>query len=59
MEKMLTCQECDIRESIPHHCGKPMHIEIIDKKQVLVCWMGPSCGVQDLPTHHNKPMTIA
>lgn len=59
METRLICQECNLSEDVPHHCGRPMHIEEIDGKEMLVCWMGPSCGVQELPTHHNKPMKIA
>lgn len=35
-----------------------MHIETIEGQDKLVCWMGPSCGVQDIPTHHEKPMKI-
>jgi len=39
--------------------GDKIKIEKIDGKEMLVCWMGPSCGIQELPTHHNKPMKIA
>jgi hypothetical protein len=35
-----------------------MHIETVYGKEQLVCWMGPGCGVQDLPTHHEKAMKI-
>jgi len=35
-----------------------MHLEVVDGEKRLVCWMGPSCGVQELPTHHGKPMQI-
>ncbi len=58
MNKKLTCQECEKQEEIPQHCGKPMHIEKIDDREMLVCWMGSSCGVRDLPNHHDKPMRI-
>ncbi|MFX0185489.1 MAG: hypothetical protein ACFE95_20590 [Candidatus Hodarchaeota archaeon] len=58
MNSELICQECDYTEPIPQHCGKPMHIEEIDGKETLVCWMGASCGVLELPTHHEKPMKI-
>ncbi len=37
---------------------QPMHVESFEGKKRLVCWMGPECGVQDLPTHHNIPMQI-
>lgn len=50
----LKCQECDYTQEIPTHCGKPMHLE----NNQLVCWMGPSCGVQSIPEHHGKPMQI-
>ncbi|MFX0052227.1 MAG: hypothetical protein ACFFAJ_02775 [Candidatus Hodarchaeota archaeon] len=56
MESILKCQECDFTEPTPIHCGKPMHIEEIEGKEKLVCWMGASCGVQELPSHHSKPM---
>jgi hypothetical protein len=58
MGPKLVCQECDYSEVIPNHCGEPMHIEKIEDKEKLVCWMGPSCGVQDLPTHHDKTLKI-
>jgi copper ion binding protein len=35
-----------------------MHIEVVDGEEKLVCWMGPGCGVQDLPTHHDKPLIL-
>ncbi|MFX0016705.1 MAG: hypothetical protein ACFFB2_18525 [Promethearchaeota archaeon] len=58
MTEKLKCQVCDYTEPIPMHCKQPMHIEKIDGKETLVCWMGTSCGVKDLPSHHNKPMQI-
>jgi Cu+-exporting ATPase len=54
----LECQECEFTEVIPMHCKQPMHIEILEGKEQLVCWMGPSCGVKDLSTHCGKPMVI-
>jgi Cu+-exporting ATPase len=54
----LECQECDYTEVIPMHCKQPMHIETLEGKEQLICWMGPSCGVKDLPTHCGKPMII-
>ncbi len=50
----LKCQECEQEMDIPMHCGKPMHIE----GDQLVCWMGPECGQQSIPKHHNKNMII-
>jgi copper ion binding protein len=35
-----------------------MHIEEVDGVEMLVCWMGTGCGKQEIPTHHDKPMTI-
>ena len=58
MPQQLKCQICDYIEPIPMHCKQPMHIENIDDEVKLVCWMGPSCGVQDIPTHHDKSMQI-
>ena len=58
MSEKLRCQICEYTESIPMHCMQPMHVEAFEGKERLLCWMGPECGVQDLPTHHNKPMRI-
>jgi len=53
---ILKCSVCGATEEVPLHCGKPMHPEEVDGKQMLVCWMGPNCGKQDFPTHHDAPM---
>ncbi|MFX0173392.1 MAG: heavy metal translocating P-type ATPase [Candidatus Hodarchaeota archaeon] len=58
MSEKLKCQVCDHSQSIPMHCKQPMHIEVVNGEEKLVCWMGPSCGVQELPTHHYKLMKI-
>jgi len=50
----LKCQVCDYDMDIPMHCGKPMHKE----GDQLVCWMGPECGHQLIPEHHEKQMEI-
>jgi len=55
----LKCATCGTTQDVPMHCGKPMHPEKVDGKQMLVCWMGPTCGKQELPTHHGKPMQYA
>ncbi|HUX99352.1 MAG TPA: heavy metal translocating P-type ATPase [Candidatus Deferrimicrobium sp.] len=52
----LKCKSCNTTQEVPMHCGKPMHIEKVDGKPMLVCWMGPGCGKQAIPTHHNAPM---
>jgi Cu+-exporting ATPase len=51
---ILKCQECNYTEEVPMHCGKQMHKE----NGLLVCWMGPECGKQEIPKHHGKPMKI-
>ena len=58
MSEKLKCQVCDYTEPVPMHCKQPMHMESIDGVEKLVCWMGPDCGVQDIPDHHGKPMRI-
>ncbi len=58
MNFILKCKECAHEQSVPMHCKQPMHVEIIDGVEKLVCWMGSTCGVQDLPTHHGKPMNF-
>lgn len=50
----LKCVECGAEQDLPMHCGKPMHKE----GNQLVCWMGPSCGAQPIPEHHEKPMEV-
>ena len=56
MMTALACAECGETAAIPRHCGKPMHLESIDGKDRLVCWMGAGCGSQDMPTHCGRPM---
>ncbi|MFW9987303.1 MAG: heavy metal translocating P-type ATPase [Candidatus Odinarchaeota archaeon] len=50
----LRCTECGLEQDLPMHCGKPMHKE----NDQLVCWMGASCGAQEIPKHHDKPMEV-
>ncbi len=50
----LKCEECGLEQTLPMHCGKPMHKE----GNQLVCWMGASCGTIPIPEHHGKPMNI-
>ncbi len=50
----LKCVECGVEQELPMHCGKPMHREGAQ----LVCWMGASCGAQQIPEHHGKPMEV-
>ncbi|MHA1236058.1 MAG: heavy metal translocating P-type ATPase [Candidatus Hodarchaeales archaeon] len=58
MSVYLNCIKCNYREPVPMHCKQPMHIETLEGEQKLVCWMGPSCGVKDIPQHHGHPMAI-
>ena len=58
MSQILKCAICDYTEPVPMHCRQSMRLELIDGKEQLVCWMGPSCGVQDIPTHCGKPMIL-
>ncbi len=58
MSPKLKCDSCGATQDVPMHCGKPMHIEKVDGKPMLVCWMGPGCGKQAIPTHHNAPMKM-
>jgi hypothetical protein len=53
---MLKCSTCGTTQDVPMHCGQPMHPEKVGGKNILACWMGPNCGKQDFPTHHNRPM---
>jgi hypothetical protein len=54
----LVCIVCDYTEDIPMHCGKPMHLEEVEGKEKLVCWMGTECGEMDIPEHCGKPMQV-
>ncbi len=60
IEMRLKCNTCGNTKNIPHHCGKPMHLENIEGKNMLVCWMGPECGKKDLPSCNkcSKPMNV-
>ncbi len=57
-ESFLMCDACGYTKPVPIHCEVPMHIEIIDEEPKLVCHMGPSCSVQDIPFHCNKGMRL-
>jgi Cu+-exporting ATPase len=58
MDNVLLCETCGYTEQVPKHCKQPMHLEKVEGIEKLVCWMGPSCGVKDIPTHHDKPMKM-
>ncbi len=52
----LKCAKCGQTIPLPEHCGRPMHVESVDGRPRLVCWMGAKCGVQDIPEHCGEPM---
>lgn len=56
---MLLCAKCGAKEPIPNHCGKPMKVVKTAGGDSLVCWMGSSCGAQDLPKHCQQVMEVA
>ncbi|HEY6394096.1 MAG TPA: hypothetical protein VIX12_01690 [Candidatus Binataceae bacterium] len=40
----------------PHHCDRPMHTQQVSGETKLACWMGPECGVAEIPKHCGAPM---
>jgi len=50
----LVCNKCGHEEPVPMHCGREMHVE----DDQLVCWMGASCGHQDVPVHCGSLMRL-
>ncbi len=56
---LLLCAKCGTSSPVPRHCGKPMKVQQVGDKKMLVCWMGTSCGVQDLPRHCDVTMGIS
>ena len=58
MSSILKCRKCDYTQPVPNHCKQPMHLEQIEGKKILVCWMGPECGVKEIPIHHHLSMEL-
>ncbi len=56
MDSKLKCEKCGEEIATPMHCDRPMHVETVNGVQKLVCWMGPGCGVADIPAHCSEPM---
>ena len=54
----LKCQKCGHEEEVPQHCGKPMHLEKVEGREMLVCWMGTECGKQEPPNHCGQSMIL-
>jgi P-type Cu+ transporter len=52
----LKCEKCGAETAMPMHCNRPMHSEKVGNETRLVCWMGPDCGVADVPRHCDAPM---
>ena len=52
--RKLKCVECGLEQNLPMHCGQAMHLE----GDQLACWMGASCGAQEIPEHHGNAMKI-
>lgn len=56
MATKLKCDKCGAETAMPTHCNRPMHSEEVGNETKLVCWMGPGCGVADVPKHCDAPM---
>ena len=56
MDSKLKCEKCGEEIATPMHCDRQMHVETVNGTAKLVCWMGPGCGVADLPAHCSEPM---
>ncbi len=56
--QLLRCAKCEESQSMPQHCGQNMHLEKVEGQPMLVCHMGPTCGKQELPKHHDAPMLV-
>ncbi len=56
MDSKLKCEKCGEEIATPMHCDRQMHIETVNGVEKLVCWMGPGCGVADIPAHCSAPM---
>ena len=56
MDSKLKCEKCGAEIATPMHCNQPMHIETVNGASKLVCWMGPGCGVAEIPQHCGDEM---
>ncbi len=57
VDAKLKCEKCGAEIPTPRHCDRAMHVETVEGEQKLVCWMGPGCGVADLPQHCGEHMS--
>ena len=55
----LKCEKCGFETAMPTHCNRPMHSAQVGHETKLVCWMGPDCGVAEVPRHCDAPMLDA
>ena len=53
----LHCEKCGHEIATPSHCNQQMHVEAVGGHEQLVCWMGPGCGVAEIPKHCDAPMS--
>ena len=56
LDSKLKCEKCGEEIATPMHCDRQMHVETVNGVPKLVCWMGPGCGVADIPAHCSAPM---
>jgi hypothetical protein len=59
MASKLKCSKCGEQIDMPKQCEQPMHAERVGGELKLVCWMGPDCGVAEIPSHCGAPMREA
>jgi len=56
MDSKMKCEKCGEEIATPMHCNQAMHVETVNGTAKLVCWMGPGCGVADIPKHCGASM---
>jgi P-type Cu+ transporter len=52
----MKCQKCGYEVATPSHCNQQMHVEQLNGDPKLTCWMGPGCGVAEIPIHCGERM---
>ena len=56
IDSKMRCEKCGAEIATPMHCDQAMHVEKVNGASKLVCWMGPECGVADIPMHCGTSM---
>lgn len=56
-DSKLRCEKCGYEMVTPSHCNQQMHVEAANGHLQLVCWMGPGCGVAEIPNHCEAQMS--